>query len=114
MGIETIFAQVSCTNLKVSIAWYEKLFGRPPLRQPMPGLAEWQFRDTAEVQLFEAAEHAGHSTLTLGVIPLEPERQRLTDAGLAPGEIEEAKHFYIMRMRDPDHNLIVFASAKRA
>ena len=113
MAIATIFAQVSCSDLGVSIIWYEKLFGEPPLRRPMPGLAEWQFSDSAEVQLFEASEHAGHSTLTIGVLPLEPERTRLLTAGLMPGEIEEADSFYIMRMRDPDDNLIVFASAER-
>ena len=113
MAIATIFAQVSCSDLETSVSWYEKLFGKPPLRRPMPGLAEWQFTDSAEVQLFEDKTHAGHSTLTLGVLPMEPERQRLVDAGLNPGPIEEADDYFIMRMRDPDQNLVVFASAKR-
>jgi hypothetical protein len=114
MSIATIFAHVSCSNLAVSVSWYEKLFGKPPIRRPMPGLAEWQFTDSAEVQLFEAKAHAGHSTLTLGVLPLEPERERLIAAGLAPDPIEAADDFFIMRLRDPDQNLIVFASAKRS
>ncbi len=114
MSIETIFAHVSCSDLAASMAWYEKLFGKPPLRRPMPGLAEWQFSDSAEVQLYEDKAHAGHSALTLGVLPLEPERARLDAAGLAPGPIEEADDFFIMRMRDPDDNLIVLASAKRS
>ncbi len=113
MGIATIFAQVSCSDIQTSVAWYEKLFGKPPLRRPMPGLAEWQFTESAEVQVFEAPQHAGHSTLTLGVLPLGPERKRLLDAGLAPGAIEEATGFFIMRISDPDGNLIVFASAER-
>ena len=74
MAIQTIFAHLSCSNLEKSVAWYEKLFGKPPTRRPMPRLAEWQFSDSAEVQLFQAPEHAGHSTLTLGVLPLTPER----------------------------------------
>ena len=114
MSIQTVFANISCADLKTSLPWYEKLFGKPPIRQPMPGLAEWQFTDSAEVQLFEDKTHAGHSTLTLGVLPIEPERQRLVDAGLNPGPIEEADDYFIMRMRDPDQNLVVFASAKRA
>lgn len=113
MPISTIFAQVSCSDLETSIDWYTKLFGRPPLGRPMPGLAEWQFTDSAEVQLFEAREHAGHSVLTLGVLPLDPERVRLQAAGLAPGPIEEADYVYILRMRDPDDNLVVFAGAER-
>lgn len=113
MGIATIFAQVSCRNIEASTAWYERLFGRPPLRRPMPGLVEWQFTDSAEVQLFEQPENAGHSVLTLGVLPMQPERDRLLASGLAPGEIGEANDYFVMRIRDPDQNLIVFASAKR-
>jgi hypothetical protein len=113
MSIQTIFAQVSCRDIAVSAPWYETLFGKPPLRRPMPGLAEWQFSDSAEVQLFEAAEHAGHSTLTLGVLPLEPERARLEAAGLKPSPIEDVEDYVILRLRDPDGNLIVLASAER-
>ena len=112
MGIATIFAHVSCSDIKVSSAWYEKLFGRPPIRRPMPGLVEWQFTDSAEVQLYEQTEHAGHSILTLGVLPLEPERKRLQQAGLKPDPIEETDGYFIMRIHDPDGNLVVFASAK--
>jgi catechol 2,3-dioxygenase-like lactoylglutathione lyase family enzyme len=113
MGIATIFANVSCSDLETSVAWYEKLFGKPPLRRPMPGLAEWQFTESAEVQLHQAREHAGHSTLTIGVLPIEPERERLEAAGLAPGPVEPADDFFIVRLRDPDGNLVVLASARR-
>ena len=80
----------------------------------MPRLVEWQFSDSAEVQLYEQKEHAGHSTLTLGVLPLEPERERLIKSGLNPDPIEETGDYLIMRIRDPDQNLIVFASAKKS
>jgi hypothetical protein len=114
VSISTVFAHVSCSDIKVSAPWYEKLFGTPPVRKPMPGLVEWQFTESAEVQVYQNKEHAGHSTLTLGVLPLEPERQRLEEAGLQPGPIEETGGFFIMRLYDPDQNLIVFASAERS
>jgi hypothetical protein len=113
MSIQTIFAHVSCTDIGVSAPWYEKLFGKKAVRRPMPGLVEWQFSDSAEVQLQEEKAHAGSSALTLGVLPLEPEQTRLLNAGLEPGPIEEKQGFFIMRVRDPDDNLIVFASAKK-
>ena len=113
MGISTIFANVSCRDLATSEPWYEKLFGCAASRHPMLRLAELHFTDSAEVQLYEQREHAGHSTLTVGVLPLEPERGRLVEAGLEPGPIEEADDYFIMRIRDPDQNLVVFASAKR-
>jgi hypothetical protein len=114
MSIRTIFAHVSCSDIEASTPWYEKLFGQPPVRRPMPGLVEWQFSHSAEVQLHEQKEHAGHSSLTLGVLPLEPERKRLEQAGLLPGPIEETDGYFIMRIRDPDQNLVVFASAKKS
>jgi hypothetical protein len=49
MPIETIFAHISCRDIIVSAPWYEKLFGKPPVRRPMGGLVEWQFSDSAEV-----------------------------------------------------------------
>jgi hypothetical protein len=113
MPIETIFANVSCSDLSVSEPWYEKLFGRAADRHPMDGLAEWHFTDSAEVQLYEDKTKAGHSTLTVGVMPLGAERDRLAAAGIAVGEIEEAKDFFILRLADPDKNLVVLASAQR-
>ena len=113
MAIQTIFAHISCSDIAASEAWYAKLFGKPAGRRPMAGLVEWQFTDSAEVQLFEDAKNAGRGTLTLGVLPLGEERRRLAEAGLNPGPIEEAEDFYILRMRDPDGNLIVLASAQK-
>ena len=113
VAIETIFANVSCASLAASLPWYEKLFGKPPTRRPMPGLAEWHFTDSAEVQLHESKENAGKSTLTLGVLPMEPEHRRLAEAGLRPGPIEQADDFFIARLRDPDGNLVVLASARK-
>jgi hypothetical protein len=80
----------------------------------MDGLAEWQFTDSAEVQLYENKANAGKSTLTIGVLPLEPEHQRLCQQGLEPGSIESTKSFFIMRINDPDGNLIVMVSARRS
>ena len=68
--------------------------------------------DSAEVQVHESPENAGHSVLTLGVLPLEPERRRLETAGLKPGAIETADDYYLLRLRDPDGNLIMVASAR--
>ena len=114
MGIETIFANVSCSDLTVSLPWYQKLFGMPPTRRPMDGLAEWHFTDSAEVQLYQNKANAGKSTLTVGVMPLEPEQRRLSDLGLAPGPIEPTKDFFIMRITDPDGNLVVLVSGRRS
>lgn len=114
MGIRTVFAHISCTDINVSADWYERLFGQPPLRRPNPTLVEWQFADSAEVQLYEQKEHAGHTNITFGVLPMEPERDRMLAAGLKPDPIEETHDYFTMRIRDPDGNQILFASARRS
>lgn len=75
---------------------------------------EFQFSDSAEVQVIEASENAGHTHLTLGVLPMQPERERLIDAGLEPGPSEETHGYFVMRILDPDGNVITFASAQRS
>lgn len=113
MGIATIFACVSCRDIRASRPWYEKLFGRPPLRQPSPDVAEWQFTESAEVQLCECPADAGRGRLVLGVLPLQPEWDRLAAAGLAPGPIEATEGYFVARLEDPDGNRIVLASMRR-
>lgn len=112
MPIETVFAEVRCTDLAASVAWYAKLFGRDPDRKPNAKLAEWQFTDSAEVQLIEDGDGAGSDGLTLGVLPMRPEHERITAAGIDPGEIKQADGYFTMRMTDPDGNRILLASAR--
>lgn len=114
MGIETNFANISCSSLETTLPWYQKLFGTPPTRRPMDGLVEWHFTASAAVQLHENKANAGRSTLTIGVFAMEPEQRRLNEQGLKPGPIEPAKDLFIIQMRDPDGNLVVMASAQRS
>ena len=79
----------------------------------MVGLAEWLHGEAAGLQLFENGAHAGHGTLTLIVQGLESEYRRLEEAGLAPGKIEPATFANLLRLQDPDDNLVVLAEPKR-
>lgn len=109
MTIEKVFAQVSCSDLSASSGWYAALFDRAPDARPMDGLAEWHHRGAAGLQLFENPADAGHGTLTLVVSGLRDEHARLERAGLAPGAIEPATSTSLVRLRDPDGNLVVLA-----
>lgn len=93
--------------------WYEALFEAPPTRRPMDGLAEWHITDSAEVQLYQSPEKAGKSTLTIRVTALDAEHERLSARGLAPQPIESATNFFLMRLSDPDGNLVVLVSTER-
>lgn len=114
MAIEKIFAHVSCLNLERSKEWYAHLFGRAPDAEPMRHLAEWHQGSEAGMQLFEDETWAGQSTLTLAVTGLDEEHTRLKSLGLDAGDIESGDEVSIMRMKDPDGNLIVLAQPGRA
>lgn len=108
MSITRIFANLSCRDLAASTRWFAAVFGREPDRNPMTGLHEWD-RGDAGLQLYEKPEDAGRGTLTLIVEDMQKERRRLSDAGLEVTEIEAADYTTIMRLRDPDGNLVVLA-----
>ena len=46
---------------------YENLLDRPPDKRPMEGLAEWQMRDGAWIQVYEDKQRAGFSSVTFAV-----------------------------------------------
>jgi len=50
--------------------------------------------------------------LTLIVSDLSAERARLHQAGLAPGQITRADTVNIVRLSDPDDNLVVLAEPR--
>jgi hypothetical protein len=112
MPMTKIYANLSCSELNASFPWYENLFDRSPDARPMTGLAEWHHAQSSGFQLYENADNAGSGTLPLIVDDLAGEAARLLDAGILTGEIEEADYISIVRIRDPDENLVVLAQPK--
>jgi catechol 2,3-dioxygenase-like lactoylglutathione lyase family enzyme len=112
MSITALYAQLNCTDLEQSSAWFSRLFGRKPDAAPMNGLLEWHHQQCAGFQLFQFPEYAGKGTVTLIVEDIGLARLRIRDAGLQPGKIEDADYTTICRLYDPDGNLVVLAQPK--
>lgn len=113
MTISSIYANVSCSDLERSTTWFEKLFARPPDARQMAGLVEWHHGLGAGLQVWQDATNAGRGTVTFIVTGLTEEHARLAGAGLEPGKLEPGDKVSLFRLRDPDHNLVVFAQAGR-
>ena len=109
MALTAIYAHLSCSDLARGVDWFSAVFRRGPDARPMAGLAEWHHGTASGFHLYENAEHAGHGTLTLIVDAVRGERARLSQAGLEPGEVQEADYAAIVQLRDPDRNLVVLA-----
>lgn len=109
MSISAIYANVSCSSLEESARWYAQIFDREPDARPMSGLCEWHLGQTSGFQLHEDRQKAGKCTLTLIVTDVDEDRRRVIGSGLSAGEIEKADYTSIVRMSDPDGNLVVFA-----
>ncbi|MEZ5779527.1 MAG: VOC family protein [Paracoccaceae bacterium] len=114
MALEKIYAQLACSDLAESADWFARLFDREPDARPMDGLAEWHHGESAGFQLFRETGNAGKGTLTLIVRHLRDEHARLASSGLDPGKVEAADTTSLIRLRDPDGNLVVLAQQGRA
>lgn len=113
-AFDRIFAQLSCSDIVGSRLWFEKFFGRAPDAEPMAGLSEWHHQKAAGLQLFENADNAGRGTLTVIVSDLKAEHARTEALGLKPGPIEAATTTSLVRLHDPDGNLVVLAQPGEA
>lgn len=107
MTLDRIVAQLGCSNLGASAVWFGQLLDRAPDSGPAAGLAEWRHGASGGLQLGQDEVLAGLGTLTLVVRDLLAERQRLAGEGLGPGPIETGATARLLRLRDPDGNLIV-------
>lgn len=113
MSIAKIYAHLSCSDGVRTAVWFESLFGRPPDSREMPGLMEWHHGPDAGLPLWQDPANAGHGTVTLIVTGIAAEHARLADAGLFPGPVEPGDKVSVVRLRDPDQNLVVLAQAGR-
>ena len=112
MAIERIFAQLSCTDIGESKAWFRILFDREPDACPMDGLIEWHHDGGAGFQLFANPDDAGHGCVTLIVSGLEDERRRLAGVGHEPSDIGTGDTASICKLSDPDGNTVVLAEPR--
>jgi catechol 2,3-dioxygenase-like lactoylglutathione lyase family enzyme len=107
VSFDHVLSVVPVSDIEVSKAWYEKLFGRPADNNPMPVLVEWQVVPGGWVEVFVDEERAGSGLLNFAVDDLQSHVAEAADRGLAPGDVEDAnKGVQLSTLKDPDGNLI--------
>lgn len=114
MAVTEFFAGVAVADFGAALAWYERLFGKPPESFPHEAEAVWRVTDHAWVYVVaverSVAERAGGALLTILVDDLEDQVARLAERELPAGSIDvmpgAARK---VEISDPEGNRITFA-----
>lgn len=110
--ITNVLAEMIVTDHAAGVEWYTALFGRPPDRRPMDGLAEWQLSPTGGLQVFGRAEGAGACAATLVVGTVRPVAEHLMSIGVDTEMQTVSSGFAVASVWDPDGNMITFAGSR--
>ena len=109
MAITEFFAGVAVADLAGMLAWYERLFGKPPDFFPHDHEAVWQITDHSWVYVVADAERGGRALLTILVDDLEHHIAQLAERGFSVGPIDvipgAARK---VDLTDPEGNRITF------
>jgi hypothetical protein len=107
--VEIPFAGVPIAGYETGVAWYARLFGRPPDIQVTEDEVMWRFTDTAWICVVVDADRAGHAIVTLSVADLERTVEDIEGRGLAGGPIEAVGDAgRKVTYTDNDGNLVMF------
>ena len=108
--IEYVFAGIAVTDYASAVAWYEKVFGRPPdfvVRDDIESM--WRLKDAAWVYIVQDRERAGKSLVTILVANLETHLQELAARGLDGWDVETVPGLYSKAtLTDMDGNTVAF------
>jgi predicted enzyme related to lactoylglutathione lyase len=113
MGITNALAGLAVEDIGIAMAFYERLFGRPPDARPMSEVAEWKFVTGGWVQVFTDADRAGASLVTLIVDDLAETLEDLSTQGILPVAKRSGDFAKTAIFRDPDGNQLVFSQTLR-
>jgi catechol 2,3-dioxygenase-like lactoylglutathione lyase family enzyme len=109
MTVKNALAGIAVRDFAKAIEWYGKLLGRKPDSRPMPDLAEWKFSTGGWIQLFQDANRAGRSSVTLVETDFDRRLSDLKDGNYHPGSVTRSETVNVAIIHDPDGNQIVFA-----
>ena len=110
MNLQKTYPSLLAADLAAAEGWYTKLLGRGPDHRPMATLLHWELSDEGGLMLSSSEEIAARGAIFLYVADLAAERRRLDGLGIALGDDNEGDYSTLAQVRDPDGNLITFAS----
>jgi hypothetical protein len=107
-----LFAGIPVAEFEPALAWYERLFGKPPDMRPHDREAVWNLIDHAWVYVVEDRERAGHALVTLIVDDLDDRVAAMAERGITAGPIEAInEQTRSTHLHDPDGNRLQIGQA---
>jgi predicted enzyme related to lactoylglutathione lyase len=88
MRVTYAFACLPVASRDQAVAWYQRLFGRPPTFLPNEDEAVWQVADTASMYVLTDPDRAGQGIVTLIVDGLDATLAEMGARGIAAGDVE--------------------------
>ncbi len=104
--IQSITVGIQVRDIEQAAAWYERIFGKHPEIEPVPGIKEFRLFPGFWLQLMEDEEvEACGSVIRFGVQDIESERERLRELGIEVGAIHTVNGVVAYcNFNDPDGN----------
>lgn len=104
-----LFAGIPVRDFVTALAWYERLFGRPPTMFPHDTEAVWMLEEHRFVYIVEVPERAGHALVTIIVDDLDGVVAQIAERELSPAKTETyGNGVRKIGYHDPDGNEVAF------
>jgi predicted enzyme related to lactoylglutathione lyase len=108
MNVDVLFACVPVSDFEAALAWYERLFARPPDVVAHEHEVMWHVTDRGWLYIVLEAARAGNSTVSMAVSDIEAATSELAQRGISSGPTERqgaaGRKSVVL---DPDGNSIV-------
>lgn len=107
-NFKSVIAVIPVKDHVAAVAWYGSWIGRDADVVPMDGVAEWNLAGGGWLQVALDPEHAGSTTVVVGVVDADAQHASLAAAGVATGDVQDLGFIKLVEAVDPDGNKIVF------
>src|SRR4051794_15300742 len=86
--MSTLFAGIAVADYAAAIAWYERLFGRPPDVVVKEDEAMWQVAEAGWIYVVADGARAGNGLVTVLIDDLDARLGELAQRGVSAGPVE--------------------------
>lgn len=101
MRVTHTFAGIPVSDFDAAVAWYERLFGRPPDVLPHEREAMWHVGDASSIYVVLDAPRAGSALVTLAVDDLAEHPTEPGPGGMPTAVLDDLDGNRIKLFEDP-------------